>query len=94
MLDDLNDVEDLTADVEVCIMHIPMRWRKGRYPHLTCLNCTQRIAALNNRKQSSCCGGSDSTNFYSTNIEQWKQHLRIHEAMGEEVPKEAWDLEL
>ncbi len=94
MLDDLNDVEDLTSDIEVCVMHIPMRWSRRLHPHFTCLNCPEVIARRNKMKQNSCCSGRNSTNFHSNNRVQWEQHLRIHLARREEVPKEAWELEL
>jgi hypothetical protein len=95
MSEDRFDVYDTVDDVIVSV--IKKRFsafsRAERY-EFCCSDCLIKIEMLNNRKMHGCCGPKVTTDYTTKYKDTFHLHLQEHIRRGDEVPEDAWSLEL
>ena len=89
---DLNDVEDIVDEGDVyCTITLHKNAVRVRSLNYTCLGCAIRIEKKAGRS-GGCCG--DSINYYTTNIQNFHNHLNLHKSRGEVVPDIYYELKI
>ena len=94
-MEDRFDVYDTVDDVIVSVA--PKRFSafsRAERLEFICTHCLIKIEQLNNRKMLSCCGTKATTDWTTIHKDSFHNHLHEHEARGDEVPEDAWTLEL
>lgn len=95
MSEDRFDVYDTVDDVIVSVVKKKFSpFSRAERNEFCCTDCLIKIERQNKTKIMSCCGGGKSFDWTTVYRDAWLLHLQEHERRGDEVPEDAWTLEL